>query len=247
MHNRFTALQHRVERLETKLDEVLRLLQTPKSGRAEYQRQYYLRRKAEKETGRMCGRMRNLDGSCMTKRDTRVPVEVWAKHAERFRERPVWFLEWLCWHWNTQIYHVNPLTRSGNMWRVFIGWRADSKPMRHGYGEKDLWGKRVLSKTFGEALWWHFGRCVLGELIDHLQEGTAWSQLPADFRKLLEVNCGGFQSHKLRNGKVFDHLEGLDELQKTYKWVQPWLMRGHLAAKKGLLSSVEPYPEFRPI
>ena len=48
MHNRFTALQLRVERLETKLDEVLRLLQTPKSGRAEYQRQYYLRRKAER-------------------------------------------------------------------------------------------------------------------------------------------------------------------------------------------------------
>ena len=227
-------MQAQLNRIETKLDELLTL-----KGVVEQlteAKQLERRRERDRKATIRAAARAERDASSLPllddifKKDRRLEEHwnKWALKGMEFgeRNRPEEFVNWLCWQWNTCTFVKKPITFSGGYFQYHIG---DASRMHTTAYE--LMGLSKKSKLFmkndaehidfRERKWWEWGYAIMSQVLDQMQELPGFGALPDRFLRCCKLLAGGFGMHEVYTELYFDPNEDLPGLNRMLKKIGP--------------------------
>ena len=239
--DRRETIETRLQRIEGKLDQVVKEFGGRKNA-AQKRREQYREAKQRREKGKVALPRHHILEARDARWVRRVPQLLEAALPFVEANDPEGFAAYVAWEWNSATYIKKPITFSGGYYRLFVG------DIRVGYGPSDLMGynqkQRLTLRNdadhddFQNRPWWRWGYLVLFPIWEKLLDVYAneGRELPTRFDRCMRILLGDYGELEVYTGLYWGPSEARDHINRMLRRVGTDLRLMWCACLRGLRS-----------
>ena len=239
--DRRETIETRLQRIEGKLDQVVKEFGGRKNA-AQKRREQYREAKQRRERGKVALPRHHILEARDARWVRRVPQLLEAALPFVEANDPEGFAAYVAWEWNSATYIKKPITFSGGYYRLFVG------DIRVGYGPSDLMGynqkQRLTLRNdadhddFQNRPWWRWGYLVLFPIWEKLLDVYAneGRELPTRFDRCMRILLGDYGELEVYTGLYWGPSEARDHINRMLRRVGTDLRLVWRACLRGLRS-----------
>ena len=240
-------MQAQLNRIETKLDELLTMKGTIEQL-TEAKRLERRRERERKAAVRVAVRAERDESSLpladdIFRKDKRLQ-DHWKKWALKgmecgARNRPEEFANWLAWQWNTCTFNKKPITFSGGYFQDHVGEGSRMHTTAFELMGLSKKNKMILKNDaehtdFRDRKWWSWGYAIMSQVYAEMEDLPGFAALPDRFVRCCKILAGGFGMYEVYTGLYFDPFADLPDLNRMLRRVGPELTSMWTACMMGL-------------